>query len=148
MKMHFIYGGFLLFSLAACKPRDNAVPETSPEANANGDFYSEVPGLKLLWDSEKTLTTSESVLYDSVHNLLYVSCINGVPPDKKDNDGFIARVGLDGKIITQKWATGLSAPKGMGISGNSLYVTDIDRLVAALQAIQKLDPELLPKPDW
>jgi outer membrane protein assembly factor BamB len=39
-------------------------------------------------------------------------------------------VGLDGKIITLKWATGLSDPRGMGIVNKTLYVTDIDRLVA------------------
>jgi sugar lactone lactonase YvrE len=49
---------------------------------------------------------------------------------KKDNDGYISRVGLDGKIKDLKWATGFSAPKGMGQSGNILYVTDIDRLVS------------------
>jgi sugar lactone lactonase YvrE len=59
-----------------------------------------------------------------------VSCINGTPADKKDGDGFIAKLGLDGKIITLKWATGLNAPKGMGILGTNLLVTDIDRLVA------------------
>jgi hypothetical protein len=54
------------------------------------------------------------VYHDTSADVLYVSCINGVPADKKDEDGFIAKVGMDGKIINLKWATGLSAPKGMG----------------------------------
>lgn len=119
-----------LFPFIACKPKDTPVAETAPIPDYTTQAISTAPGLRMIWNTDKMLTTAESVQYDKVNNLLYVSCINGVPADKKDNDGFIARVGLDGKIITLKWATGLSAPKGMGISGNSLYVTDIDRLVA------------------
>ncbi len=123
---------FLFLGIIACKPRDTTAteaPATKPDSITNS-ISAEVPGLRHLWDTEKTLTTCESVLYDKTNNLLYVSCINGVPLDKKDGDGYIAKVGLDGKIIQLKWATGLSAPKGMGLTGNTLYVTDIDRLVA------------------
>jgi len=126
-------------SIIACKPKDTTTavaPEVKSDTTANG-ISPEVPGLQLLWTTEKVLTTSESVLYDKTNNLLYVSCINGVPPDKKDGDGYIAKVGLDGKIITLKWATGLSGPKGMGIVGNTLYVTDIDQLVSIDMATGK-----------
>jgi hypothetical protein len=82
-----------------------------------------------MWTTEKVLTTSECVLYDKTNNVLYVSCINGAP-NKKDGDGFIAQVGLDGKILKEKWITGLDTPRGMGIAGTTLYVTDIDRLVS------------------
>lgn len=81
-----------------------------------------------LWSTADILTTSESVCYNPDGPFFYVSCINGNPLEKDDN-GFIAIVDLTGEIITQKWATGLNAPKGMGILNNSLYVTDIDRLV-------------------
>ena len=80
-----------------------------------------------VWETEPVLQTSESVMYDSVNRVLYVSCINGQPTGK-DGNGYIARVGLDGKVLTQKWVTGMDAPKGMGISNNRLYVTDIDRV--------------------
>jgi hypothetical protein len=33
-------------------------------------------------------------------------------------------------VIKLKWATGFDAPKGMALLGNTLYVTDIDRLKA------------------
>ena len=120
----------LAIALFACKPKDTASTETPAADTTQQVVTSSPPGLRMMWETDKTLTTAESVLYDKDNNVLYVSCINGVPPDKGDNDGFIAKVGMDGKIITHKWATGLSAPKGMGISGNVLYVTDIDRLVA------------------
>ena len=123
---------FVLLPYIACKPKDTATnepAEAKPDTIINS-IPPDVPGLRHLWDTDKTLTTSESVLYDKNNNLLYVSCINGAPPDKKDGDGFIAKVGLDGKIITPKWATGLNGPKGMGIIDKTLYVTDIDRIVS------------------
>lgn len=125
----------------SCKPKDTVATETSTMSDTMKIDAPSPPGLKLSWETEKTLTTAESVLYDEKNNLLYVSCINGVPPDKVDGDGYIARVGLDGKIITPKWVTGLNAPKGMGISGDWLYVTDINRLVAIDMATGKIRKE-------
>lgn len=120
-----------IIALFSCKPAAPAVEEASTTAvDTTATSVVNIPGLKRLWDTDKTLITAESVLYDKANDVLYVSCINGVPPDKKDGDGFISRVGLDGKIKDLKWVTGLSGPKGMGLSGNTLYVTDIDRLVA------------------
>lgn len=121
---------FVLFW--SCKPKDTENKEvvTPPVDTTAATTDQEIPGLKNLWNTDQMLTTSESVLYNPAGNFLYVSCINGVPLDKKDNDGFIAKISMDGRIIKQKWATGLSGPKGMGLAGNLLYVTDIDRLVA------------------
>ena len=81
-----------------------------------------------LWETPNVLTTSESVCYDAVQHILYVSCINGNPVEK-DQNGFIAKLSPDGNIVVLKWITGLNAPKGMGIYGDKLYVTDIDRIV-------------------
>src|SRR4030095_11991122 len=116
--------------VVACRPNKKEELKTvEPPAVTQQDTFI-APTLTRLWETDKKLTTAESVFYDTIGSVLFVSCINGVPPDKKDEDGFIAKVGLDGKIITLKWATGLSAPKGMGRIGETLYVTDIDRLVA------------------
>lgn len=84
--------------------------------------------LKKVWETDTLLRTPESVLFEPVENILFVSSINGGGADKDEN-GFISKVSLEGHIINLKWATGLSAPKGMGISGNKLFVTDLDRLV-------------------
>lgn len=81
-----------------------------------------------LWETTDILTTSESVCYYEKEKVIFVSCINGKPTDK-DGNGFISMISLSGEIITHHWATELNAPKGMGISGNSLFVTDIDRVV-------------------
>lgn len=82
-----------------------------------------------IWASPEILTTSESVCYDDNEKVLYVACIDGNPTEK-DGNGFISRLSLSGDIIMLKWATGLNAPKGMGISNGLLYVSDIDRVVS------------------
>jgi DNA-binding beta-propeller fold protein YncE len=79
------------------------------------------------WESEK-LSVPESVLFDSTGNQLYVSSING-DPFEKDGNGYISIISLDGKTIHHKWVTGLDAPKGMGIIGDKLYVSNIDEFV-------------------
>jgi sugar lactone lactonase YvrE len=84
--------------------------------------------LNLKWETDTVLTTCESVLYDKDRNVLYVSNINGAP-DAKDNNGFISKVTLDGKVSELKWVNNLHAPKGMGLYGTKLYAADIDRVV-------------------
>jgi len=80
-----------------------------------------------IWESEKKLNVPESVLYSPGENILYVSNIYGKPTEK-NGLGFIAKLDLDGKIIKQEWVRGLNAPKGMGILGDTLFVTDINRI--------------------
>lgn len=60
---------------------------------------------------------------------LYVSNIGAkLEPTVKDGDGFISRLDLNGKLLDQKFITGLSAPKGMAIVQQVLYVADIDSI--------------------
>lgn len=71
--------------------------------------------------------TPESVLHDTANNRLIVSNINGSPVEA-DGNGYLSLVSMDGKIITEKWATGMDAPKGMAIAGDRLFVADINKL--------------------
>ena len=80
------------------------------------------------WATADILTTSESVCYDSVNQFIYVSCIDGNPTEK-DGNGFISKLSLDGEVVEFRWAGSLNAPKGLGIFGGFLYVTDIDRVL-------------------
>jgi len=80
-----------------------------------------------VWETDTTLRTPESVLYDG-NNTLYVANIDG-KPGELDGSGFISKVTLDGKIENLRWTSGLNAPKGMGLYKNRLYVTDVYRLV-------------------
>jgi DNA-binding beta-propeller fold protein YncE len=83
--------------------------------------------LELKWKSDTVLRVPESVLYDANRKILYVANIDGAP-DGKDGVGFISKVNPNGKIENLKWATGLDAPKGMGVYKGNLYVADISRV--------------------
>lgn len=85
--------------------------------------------LEKVWETEPVLITAESVNWDGKRGVLYVSCINGRPTDK-DGNGFIAKLKADGTILEKEWVTGLDAPKGAAIVGATLYVANIDELVA------------------
>jgi hypothetical protein len=81
-----------------------------------------------VWRTDTVLMTPESVIYDKKRDVLYVSNLN-FEPRKKDGNGFISRIGKDGKILDLKWIEGLSSPKGMGISGDLLFAADVDEIV-------------------
>lgn len=89
---------------------------------------AQTPTLTQIWETDTTLTTPESVLFDTKNNVLYVSCINGksVP---ENQESFIAKIGLDGKIQQKIFANGLNAVKGMGIIGNKLYAAGFFAIV-------------------
>jgi hypothetical protein len=83
--------------------------------------------LTLKWSTDTLLRVPESVYFDSKSNLLYVSNIAG-KSNEKDGNGFISKISPEGKIITHQWASGLDAPKGMGVLKNKLYVADLSRI--------------------
>lgn len=84
--------------------------------------------LELVWQTDSVVAIPESVLLDAKSRTLYVSLINGSPWEA-DGRGGVGRLSMDGKKFDSLWITGLSAPKGMGIYGNRLYVADISDLV-------------------
>lgn len=93
-----------------------------------------------LWSLEG-FSAPESVVYDEHSKVLFVSNIVGNPTDK-DKKGWISKVSLQGKFLEKKWTQGkksidglktsaaLNAPKGLGIRGGLLWVSDIDRVIA------------------
>jgi hypothetical protein len=111
----------LFIAVTSCKSPGTA--GSGQEAEDRREF-----SLVEVWRTDTVLTTCESVLFDEQRDRLFVSCINGTPAGQ-DGNGFIATLGTDGSIQNLNWVTGLDAPKGMGISENRLYVTDIDELV-------------------
>jgi sugar lactone lactonase YvrE len=90
--------------------------------------FADAENLELIWELNG-LSNPESVVYNPELNHLYVSNVNGTP-NEKDNNGFISIVSMDGRIINEKWITGLNAPKGLALHDRILYVADIDELVA------------------
>lgn len=85
------------------------------------------------WTLAEGLDRPESVVYDAERDVLYVSNIKGDAADK-DGNGYLARVSPEGEVLDSAWVTGLDAPKGLTLSDGTLYVADIDVLLA-------VDPE-------
>lgn len=73
------------------------------------------------------LEMPESALFDAQNNRLIISNIKGHPL-KADANGYLSLVSLDGQVITEKWAEGMDAPKGMTLVGDTLLVGGINKL--------------------
>lgn len=90
-------------------------------------FYAAAVAAEPVWEIEG-FDGPESALYDSKRNLVYVSNVSGSPTEK-NGQGYIAKLNPEGGLVEKKWVSDLNAPKGMALIDNTLYVTDIDRLV-------------------
>ena len=101
--------------------------------------------LTKLWETDSVLKVPESVLYDAENKVLYVSNIDGTDPWGMDGKGSIGKVGLDGKIISVDWISGLNSPKGIGMYKGKLYVADVSNIVVidikkgSIETIIKVD---------
>lgn len=111
--------GLFLSVFAATHAFANTEPATTTKNS---------PEFTVAWTLKEGLDTPESVVYDAARNQLYVSNVQGNPPEK-DGKGYIAIVSLEGKLLKSQWVSGLNAPKGMAVVKDTLYVTDIDKLV-------------------
>lgn len=89
----------------------------------------EAQKLEKLWETDSVFKVPESVIFDEVNKVLYVSNIDGTNSWVKDGIGSIAKLSLDGRPINIEWIKGLDAPKGMGIFKNHLYVADLTHIV-------------------
>ena len=93
------------------------------------------PGRPKLLASAEGFQAPESVRYDSELDVLFVANING-NPNTRDNNGFISRLTPFGRVADLNFITGgrgdvtLNAPKGMAITGDTLWVADIDAVRA------------------
>ena len=87
------------------------------------------PTLQPLWNITTAFAAPESAYYHSGSNAIFVSSINGQILEK-DGNGYLSRLAPDGRVVAAKWVTGLNAPKGIRSVGNTLWVADIDEVVA------------------
>lgn len=83
------------------------------------------------------LSHAESVAYDESYNRLYVS----VQGEQEPGDGGIATIDLEGNVINKEFTTGLNNPKGIAVSQEFIYVSDVKELVK----INKADGSILQK---
>jgi sugar lactone lactonase YvrE len=115
----------------AAAPAHAAAP-TNPELTAPKPatpVAAAPPPPTPVWRVTEGISTPESVLYDAAADRYLVSNINGKPVDV-DNNGYITEISGDGKVTKPKLVEGgakakLDAPKGMGLAGNVLYVSDL-----------------------
>ncbi len=85
--------------------------------------------VKTVWTVDQDVKNPESVYYDATSKQLFVSNVDG-DGQEKDGKGFISKLKTTGEFISKHWVTGLNAPKGMRSINGTLWVTDIDQLVA------------------
>jgi len=83
---------------------------------------------ELLWETAG-FVGPESVVFDAARNEFYVSNMGTHGKEATPGDGFISRVGADGKLLELKWVTGFDNPKGLALVGGRLYVGDDKDLV-------------------
>ena len=97
--------------------------DTTPAAPAGPERVATADGF----------STPESMVFDADQRVWFVSNING-SPSGKDGNGFISRLTSDGVIDSLHFIQGgrggvsLDAPKGLAITGDTLWVTDINVL--------------------
>src|SRR6266498_2780889 len=75
-----------------------------------------------LWEASG-FKQPESVVFDRAAGAIYVSNVNG-DPMKKDGNGFISKLGPDGKVVTMEWVKGLDSPTGLALANGTLYAAD------------------------
>lgn len=82
----------------------------------------------VIWQISEGIEAPESAYLES--GFLYLSQIGKGGGKADDGDGWISKLTPEGKMLKDKWATGLSAPKGIRSHQGTLWVSDITRLVA------------------
>lgn len=122
MKKLFLFVIALSFILSSCNVGNRQ------NANVEQDTVLKFT-IREEFRTDTILLTPESVIYDKKRDILYVSNLNQ-EPRMKDNNGFISKMDKDGKITELRWIEGLSSPKGLAISGDTLFAADVDELVA------------------
>ncbi|WP_298518969.1 hypothetical protein [uncultured Kordia sp.] len=111
----------LSLCIIACK---NEKKETKKETKTTPKVAKLTP--KLLHEVSG-LTHCESVVYYKSENVLLASLIG----NREEGDGSIAKVSLDGKVIDTTFVKGLNDPKGIAITNDKIYVSDVTVLVEA-----------------
>ncbi|MCA6119046.1 SMP-30/gluconolactonase/LRE family protein [Bradyrhizobium sp. WSM 1738] len=79
-----------------------------------------------LWEASG-FKNPESAVFDRAAGAVYVSNVNG-DPMKKDGNGFVSKLGPDGKVVTIEWVKGLDSPTGLALASGKLYAADVDRI--------------------
>ena len=82
-----------------------------------------------VWMVSEAMHAPESAFLDHESDALFVSLIVG-DPGERDGTGHIARLTRDGEVVDATWVTGLNAPKGLRAHDGTLWVADLDEVIA------------------
>lgn len=102
-----------------------------------------VANIRPLWSVTEGLDEPESVAIDEERGVLYASNVVGYG---LNGQGYISRISLSGRMIEARWFEGLNGPTGMVLSGNTLFVADVNQLVA-INTETKQIIQRYPSPD-
>jgi hypothetical protein len=117
----------LLLSIAllvACAPKKDAALPAADSVTAVPDTATRQVSVT------EGFSTPESVIWDASQAVWFVSNING-NPSARDGNGFISRLKADGTVDSLHFIVGgangvtLNGPKGLALTGDTLWVTDI-----------------------
>jgi hypothetical protein len=117
--------------------------QPSESAESAEEAVQYIPTLSLAWETDTILITPESVIYDAANDVYYATCMGPNPTGKFDGDGYIAKIGSDGKIIDNHWIKNLDDPKGLALVGNMLYATDLNKLVSVDVNTEEITIEII-----
>jgi len=93
------------------------------------------PGLVIPGEAAQIsgLESPNSFVGDPEGKAYFISNVNG-EPEARDNNGFITKLDIDGKVANLTFIQGghagvsLHAPKGLALLGQTLYIADLDQL--------------------
>ena len=90
----------------------------------DGDAVFEYSGMAKVWETTKDFRIPESVVYDPMRDLLYVSNYDVYNFNRREGHQSISQVSMDGRIRKTDWVTGLKNPLGMIIHEDRLLVAE------------------------
>lgn len=115
---HIIYVLFGLLTVTGCK--NNKAAEKSLTEDIK------IPTATFITETLE-LTHCESAVYDAKNDVIYASLIG----NREDGDGSVATVNTNGKLVDIEFVSDLNDPKGIAVTKDRLYVSDITELVEA-----------------
>lgn len=116
----------LLFTAISCGQESDTADETSA-ASFNLENRQDTTNIA---GTATGFSGPEAVRYDPDQDIYFVSNFNGDGNDRDEN-GFISKISPDGTIEEMEFITGTSehplhAPRGMYITGDTLWTCDVD----------------------
>jgi len=119
--MKSIFSFLIVFLLIVSCKNETKTTDVKPEIAKNEPSKLEA----IFMHETLDLTHCESAVFDKSNTIIYASLIG----NREAGDGSVATINLDGKIINKTFVSGLNDPKGIAITTNKLYVSDVTDLV-------------------